>query len=199
MRLSHQKQESGFTMIELMVTLTVMSILLVAATPSFIDFFDKARLRGTVDDIVSLVADARAESVKRNRDVSVAFGGAGTAWCVGASGAAEATTLGDVIPPATACLTSSSNCATATASCLIGSQQKSLNGTSYNGVVIKGAVPAAFTFDSRLGTVSPLGTTSVTLTSPRGKYDLQMTLSPLGQTTLCVPVGKPPISGISSC
>jgi prepilin-type N-terminal cleavage/methylation domain-containing protein len=41
MRLPHTRQESGFTLVELMVTLAVMGIVLAAAAPSFAEFFDK--------------------------------------------------------------------------------------------------------------------------------------------------------------
>lgn len=178
-----------------MVTVAVMAILLVVAAPSFMSFFDKARLRGAADDLVSFIADARTESVKRNRNVNVAFGGTVTAWCIGAkdADAGVTTTPGDLIPSTfLPC-----DCATPSG-CLVAGQQKTLSSTSYGGVVIS-AVPAAVVFDSRLGAVTPLGTTTVTLTSPRRTFDLQMTLSPLGQTTLCVPAGKPSVSGFSPC
>lgn len=72
---------SGFTLIELMVTIAVLAILLAVALPSFADFFDKYRLRGAVDDVVSVISNARAESVKADRDVNISFGGTAPQWC----------------------------------------------------------------------------------------------------------------------
>jgi len=44
-----------------------------------------------------------------------------------------------------------------------------------------------------------LGTRSLTLTSPRGKYDLAVEINALGQARLCVPTGKPGITGVAPC
>ena len=79
----------GVTLIELMVTIAVLAIVLAAATPSFTDFFDRYRLRGAVDDVVSVISNARAEAVKGDRDVAVSIGGTTGAWCVGANAAVE--------------------------------------------------------------------------------------------------------------
>lgn len=185
-------RQSGFTMVELMVTLTVAAILAVLAAPSFADFIDRARLKGVAGNVVDFINDARAESVKRNRDVNVAFKGTITDWCVGANGAGEPATAGDPVPPLNAC-----DCTNAS-SCKVGTDQKALLSTNTNGVVLS-AIPAAFAFDSRMGTVNPLGTTVVTLTSPRKKFDLRLTVTPLGQVTLCTPVGKPAVSEYASC
>jgi len=62
-----------------------------------------------------------------------------------------------------------------------------------------GALPAAMIFDSKLGTVAPLGNRAVTLTSPKGKYDVQVQVNALGQARTCVPNAKPAIAGIPTC
>jgi prepilin-type N-terminal cleavage/methylation domain-containing protein len=190
---SHPKGVPGFTLIELMVTVVVAAILLALATPSFADFIDRYRLRGVTDDVVNFVNNARAESVKQGRDVNVAFKGTTSVWCIGANAAAEPTNAGDAIPAAAAC-----DCSTDATSCKVGGEQRVFGTDSDNGVVLS-AVPADFTFDNRLGTVSPLGTTTVTLTSPRKRFDLQLTVTALGQASLCVPSGKRAITGVPSC
>jgi prepilin-type N-terminal cleavage/methylation domain-containing protein len=190
---SHPKGVPGFTMIELMVTVVVAAILLALATPSFADFIDRYRLRGVTDDVVTFVNNARAESVKQGRDVNVAFAGTTSAWCIGANAAAEPTNAGDVIPAAAEC-----DCSTDATACKVGGEQRVFGSDSDNGVVLS-AVPADFTFDNRLGTVNPLGATTVTLTSPRKRFDLQLTVTALGQASLCVPSGKRAITGVPSC
>ena len=182
MRMPKAGKASGFTLVELMVTLAVATVLVIAATPSFVDFMDKARLRGVADNAVDFINKARAESVKQNRNVNIAFGGLASAWCIGANTPDESTiSPGDVIPAVAAC-----DCNASAASCLVAGQQSTLDVAATNGVTID-AVPASFTFDSRLGTVSPLGTTVTKFSSPRGKFDLQLTVTPLGQVGLCVP------------
>lgn len=191
MRLPHTRRESGFTLVELMVTLAVMAIVLAAAAPSFADFFDKYRLRGAADAVVSMVSNARAEAVKMDQDVNVAFTGSGTAWCVGAS-AAGTPTGGNRAGAASAC-----DC-TDTSACLVSGQRMAIEPDAFPDVAI-GTLPAAMVFDSKLGTVAPLGDRAVTLTSPKGKYDVQVQVNALGQARTCVPGTKPVIAGIPTC
>lgn len=184
-------QMKGFTMIELMVTIAVLAILLAAATPSFTDFLDKYRLRGAVDDAVSVIANARAEAVKADRDVAISIGGSTSAWCIGANAAIEPVG-GAPAAGATAC-----NCAVANA-CIVGGQVSRIEPGKHNGVSVS-AVGGGFTFDSKLGVVDPLGSANLTFTSPSAKYDMQILVNALGQATVCVPAGKPDIAGVESC
>ena len=194
MRMPKVGKASGFTLVELMVTIAVAAVLLIVATPSFTDFLDKARLRGVAGNAVDFINAARAQSVKQGRDVNVAFGGTTSAWCIGANAAADPGTPGNAVDPASEC-----NCSTAAASCLVGGTQTTLDSASINGVAIS-AIPASFTFDNRLGTVMPLGTTTTTFSSPRKKFDLQLTVTPLGQASLCVPsTSKRAFSEYPSC
>lgn len=194
MCLSQAKRGKGFTLIELMVALAVMAIVLAAAAPSFADFFDKYRLRGAGDAVVSLISNARAEAVKTDLDVNIKFTGSGSAWCLGAN-SATLPTGGNPGGSAAAC-----DCTDAS-KCLVSGTRTALDVGAFPGVKIA-VLPAAFTFDSKLGTVSPLGNSSVTLTSPKGKYDLVVQVNALGQARLCVPqlpTPKPAIAGIAGC
>src|SRR5687768_3482294 len=87
MRRPAAAQMRGFTLVELMVTVAVMAILMTAAVPSFVDFFERNRVRGAADGVISVVSDARAEAVKNALDVNISMGGGGTAWCVGGNAA----------------------------------------------------------------------------------------------------------------
>lgn len=185
------KRVLGFTLVELMVTLGVLAILLVAAVPSFIDFFDKNRVRGAADGVISLISNARAEAVKTDLSVNIALAGSGTSWCVGAN-AATPPSGGNPAGPASAC-----DCTDVT-QCRVAGQRSAVEIGAYPDVQV-GALPVALTFDSKLGTIVPLGTRSVTLTSPRGNYDLAVEVNALGQARLCVPAGTRSIAGVSSC
>ncbi len=74
----------GFTLIELMVTISVMAILLAIAIPSFNEFRQRAALRGAADQIVSFWGDTRFEALKRNQLVKVGFRTSGANFCLGA-------------------------------------------------------------------------------------------------------------------
>jgi len=181
----------GVTLIELMVTIGVLAILAVAGIPSFLDYFDRSAVRGAADGVISLISDARAEAVKNDLDVNIAMTGSGNAWCVGAN-AASAPSGGFPAQGATACDCSDSS------QCFVSGQHLVFAATDFPGVQA-GSSMTAMTFDSRLGIVSPLASRSLTLTSPRGKYDLAVQVNPLGQARLCVPASKPSIAGVPSC
>jgi type IV fimbrial biogenesis protein FimT len=56
---------AGFTLIELMVTLSIVALLLGLATPSFTAFFKDNRISTQVNEFVSSLNFARSESIKR--------------------------------------------------------------------------------------------------------------------------------------
>jgi len=181
----------GVTLVELTVSMAVLTILAAAAMPSFVDFFDRNRVRGAADDVASLISNARAAAVKNNLDVSIAMVGSGAAWCIGGNAAAPASgglPAGTAVP---------CDCADAT-ECLIAGQRFIIEVGAHPGVQV-GNLPAPLTFDSTLGVISPLGSRSVVLTSPKGTYDVAIQINSLGQARLCVPVGKPTIPGTATC
>lgn len=189
-----RKYAYGVTLVELMITLVVAAILVAIATPSFRDFIDKSRLKGVADGVVSVINDARTQSVKQGRGVSVAFSGSTSAWCLGANAAADPTTAGDRIPDPVDC-----DC-TSTTACMVAGQREAYDSSDTGGVTLS-AVPKPFVvFDSRLGTIQGLTPpNAVTLTSPQQRFQLQLTLTPLGQANLCVPSGQRAIVGYPSC
>lgn len=177
-----------------MVSIAVLAILVAIATPSFADFFDKYRLRGAANDVISVISSARAEAVKTGRDVRIDFGGSTAAWCVAASPAAVPA-AGEPIGDPGDC-----DCAGGTCSPMGDGQVLSVALNAHPGVTAAAATVAEnFAFDARLGLVVPLDDHSATFNSPSGKYTLQVDVSPLGQSNLCVPAGKPDISGVPSC
>jgi type IV fimbrial biogenesis protein FimT len=65
------KNNHGFTLIELIVTLAVFSLLVAIAAPSFNAFTDSSRRASEVNNISGALSYARSESIKRNSTVSV--------------------------------------------------------------------------------------------------------------------------------
>jgi len=174
-----------------MVTLAVMAILTTAAVPSFVDFFERNRVRGAADGVISVVSDARAEAVKNALDVNLSMAGSGTAWCIGGNAA---------LPPAggnPAGAAAPCDC-TDTDACLVSGQRLAVDVGAFPGVGV-GALPAALAFDHTLGVVSPMGSRTVVLTSPRGKYDIAVQVNALGQARMCTPAGSPTMSGVAPC
>jgi len=77
--------QRGLTLIELMVGVTVLSILLLFAVPSFQGSIARSRLTSSTNDLVSAMALARSEAIRRGTRVTV---------CKSANGAACTTSGG---------------------------------------------------------------------------------------------------------
>ena len=63
--------ESGFTIVELMITVAVVGIFLVVAIPSYTDFIARNRVDVEVQEYRSILTLARSEAIKQNRSVTV--------------------------------------------------------------------------------------------------------------------------------
>ena len=81
------KRQTGFTLIELMITLIVAAILLTIGIPSFSDFIKNNRLVSYANEFVAGAHLARSEAIKRNGVVSLcpsldgtSCAAAGTGW-----------------------------------------------------------------------------------------------------------------------
>jgi len=63
--------QRGFTLIELMVTLMVISVVIVMGAPSMADFINEMRMTSATNDLLSFFNYARSEAAKRNTRVTV--------------------------------------------------------------------------------------------------------------------------------
>lgn len=199
-------RQTGFTLIELMVTLVVLVTLAVLAAPAFVDLIEKSRLRGATDDIVNLLNTSRANSVKLQRQVNVSVK-SGASWCAGAVSEAGPASAGAAMALAnTPC-----NCLTSASSCVVDSQNAFVSSSSYSGVTLSTVTGSldysnnGVTFNPKLGAATDSGgnmlTTAPTVLvlSKTGKYSTKITVSPLGQTNVCVPSTSPFVAGYPSC
>lgn len=80
-----QNRESGFTLIELMITIAILAIVLSAAFPSYRTFVANAQIRSTAESIRNGLQLARAEAIKRNAKVKFTIASAAndSSWTVG--------------------------------------------------------------------------------------------------------------------
>lgn len=78
-------RQSGFTLVELMVTIAVVMVLTVLAVPSFQTFLAGRRVEATADTLVSDFRYARSEAVKRTNRVTICPSVTGTS-CAGPGG-----------------------------------------------------------------------------------------------------------------
>lgn len=69
----------GYSLVELLVVLAICGILLSVALPSFASFARDARLSSAANDLLSAVALARSEAIKRGARVTLCTSSSGTA------------------------------------------------------------------------------------------------------------------------
>jgi type IV fimbrial biogenesis protein FimT len=69
--LRNDARQAGFTLVELMAVVSILSIVLALAAPSFTAFSASQRLRGASTDLVITLLAARSEAIKRNAEVTV--------------------------------------------------------------------------------------------------------------------------------
>ena len=67
------KKESGFTMIELMVTIAIVLLLASVAVPSFLSWLPRQRLRSAVSDLVADIQLTKLSAIKENQNWAIVF------------------------------------------------------------------------------------------------------------------------------
>lgn len=82
--MTDKNAESGFTIIELLIVVTVLAIVATVAVPSFQQVIENNRLATEANRIFSAMSYARSEAVRvgGNASLSAANGGFSNGWCV---------------------------------------------------------------------------------------------------------------------
>jgi len=172
-------KHSGFTLIELMITLAVLAILVALAAPSFSDILDRRKLNGASEELFSTLVFAKTETIKRNTPVHISFAGTGATWCYGLS------------------VNSSCDCSDNAPACTIDGVTKIISQVDYSGVSVDAASSTlddnSTSFNPRRGAAATSGT--LTFSIPSGD-EISVELSTVGRVKLCSAEGT---SGHSSC
>jgi len=67
------RNDSGFSVIELLVTIAILAILTTIAVPNFVSWIPKYRVKDAAQDLFSNVQLAKTEAIKRNQNCTVTF------------------------------------------------------------------------------------------------------------------------------
>ncbi len=143
------KKNTGFTLIELMITLAIVAILLTVGVPSLKTFMQGNQLIASTNELLSALHIARSEAIKLNKRVTVCESANGTSctnpgtgnwrdgWIVLADANGDGVGTGAV-------------CANTTTDCLLRSHEAIPDPQlSVSGVYTGGGAINAFTFTSR--------------------------------------------------
>lgn len=165
---------TGFTLIEMIVTVAVLAILLGLAVPAFQDTLAKRRLVGAAEQLYADLHYARGEAIKRNADVMVSLS-AGTDWCYGIALAACA-------------------CGGTAGSCQLDGVDKAVSGANFRGVSLAENLGGSTRFEPRRGT-APGGNGTATLSSTYGS--IKIIVGSLGRVRICS--DSPTLSQYDTC
>ena len=70
------------TLVELMISVSIVAILASVAVPSFTGFLRNTEVRGSAESLTQGLQFARTEAVRRNQQVCFDWSGSGTGWTV---------------------------------------------------------------------------------------------------------------------
>lgn len=219
----------GFTLVEVLITLSVLAILAATVIPSMSDYIDKRRVIKVAEAVYGELLYARSEAIARSSDVVVAFSTNGTTtWSVGMS------SLNSPCNPTQTTLTASDACVlvvddgdgnvhnepdgnggTVTDSGDL--VRRVLSSADYPGITMGGLnnnnTPNNTSDDTLNNTVSfSGGVTRTTFNSVRGtagagtvvvrlgnQYEMRIKVSLIGRVSICTPSGTMQVGGYSAC
>lgn len=173
-------RQSGFTIIELMMSLVLLAIGTALSLPSYREMMEKRQLTHGAEQIMAFVNSAQSEAIKQNQIVTVSYVRTGDAnWCVGAIvGAADCDCRETDV--------------TQTDYCAIDSAPRILNNANVgNTDLVKSMTgDGAYSFDPIRGIFRPnldgsVDSLVVAMSSNSEDYKLDLMVGNTGQVILC--------------
>ena len=170
---------SGFTLVELLVTLALVALLLAVAAPAMAAFLDKARLRAATQALAQELRQARDHALSHQRTIYFSFSSHREQWCYGWRDGSACQCRSRT--PAIRCQTGADGPVRTQSSADYPGVQLTSNRHSSRGTLL----------------FSPLrGTATGAAFALRNRYaETRVIVSPLGRVRICSPAGR----GYSLC
>ncbi len=70
-----EKNNKGITVIELLVTLTILALVIALGVPGFKAFFKKTEINNAIRTVTSAINTARCQAIEKNRRVQLSIAG----------------------------------------------------------------------------------------------------------------------------
>ncbi|NOQ65524.1 MAG: prepilin-type N-terminal cleavage/methylation domain-containing protein [Methyloprofundus sp.] len=164
------KTETGFTLLELLLSIAILSLVASLAVPSFNQLIEGNKLKIAVETLKSDLMFARSETMKQNMNLRIDLTKSRDSWCYG------------INDDNTQC-----DCGKAD-SCGL----KVVNGQLFQGIKLDAADDT--TFDFRRGTAVAMG---ATLSS--ANYAARVVVSTSGRIRICSPDQTKKLGGYDDC
>lgn len=175
-------KRSGFTLLELLITVAIAAALLGLGIPSFQGLIERARLKALTETVYSELQFAKAEALKglqsRAGDVRVTF-------------------KRDVMPQCFGMTRGDDNCDCSNDCTLDGAPRLIAMDERFPGVELAGSGNTTIKFDSIRGTAT--ANSVVVKSTGSDNKQLKVIVSTLGRIRICVPSGKEAIAGYERC
>lgn len=152
-----RRQPSGFTLLEAMITVAIVTIVMAAVIPNYSSYLAKQRLRHVAELLEQDLRRARTLSVDEGRNIYVSFN-SGPQWCWGVSRQAVC------------------NCATGAPRC----ELSGITHHEHRGMLLQSG--QSVTFQAGMGRA--LDWTRIGISNDRNQQ-LHIDLNPLGRPQIC--------------
>lgn len=169
----------GFTLVELLIVIAILSIIAVTAVPSYQDTLERNRIKEAAEALQADLQLAHTEAVKRSANITINRStGSNGAWCYG---------FNDNLTVACDCTQTDK---TQTNYCAL----KRIMGSSYSGTNLSSASADNIAFNFRRGTANPSNTCFST-----DNYKLRVVVANTGRVTICSNSGASHVPGYDNC
>ena len=185
-----KKWNSGFTIVELMLSVVLLAIGAALSLPSYREMVEKRQLTHGAEQIMAFVNSAQSEAMKRNQVVTVSYArAADNDWCVGA------------VVGATAC-----DCTEESSGepdyCAIDSAPRIITNDNVGNTELVKSITGdgAYSFDPIRGILIDLDDLLVVqMSSNDENYQLNLTVSNTGQVIVCSNDSSHTVPGYGVC